>query len=204
MTVPRVLVIDDNPLNLELASFVLETDGLLVDLAKDATEARQQIDRSRPGLILMDIELPGLDGLALTQPLKADPATAQIVVIAFTAYAMRGDEFRLRAGGCDGYLAKPIDISTLASRVRAFIAGSAQCTSASPAQLGARAQRQLRLARAPNLRCAATARRPGPCRRQHGWCGSAGSGRSTARFGQLPRPRSRSTARSPRLVRASA
>ena len=125
MTIPRVLVIDDNPLNLELASFVLESDGLLVDRAMDATEARHQIGRHRPDLILMDIQLPGLDGLTLTQQLKADPATAQIIIIAFTAYAMRGDEHRLRAGGCDGYLGKPIDVNTLASQVRALIAGAA-------------------------------------------------------------------------------
>ena len=125
MTIPRVLVVDDNPLNLELAGFVLETDGLLVDRARDAGEARQHIDSHRPDLILMDIQLPGLDGLALTQQLKSDPATRHIVVIAFTAYAMRGDELRLRVGGCDGYLAKPIDVDKLPGQVRAFIAAGA-------------------------------------------------------------------------------
>ena len=72
-------------------------------------------------LVLMDIQLPGMDGLALTHRIKADPALRHIVVVAFTAYAMRGDELRFLAAGCDGYLAKPIDVMSFAARVRGYL-----------------------------------------------------------------------------------
>jgi CheY-like chemotaxis protein len=74
-----------------------------------------------PELILMDIQLPGVDGLTLTGRLKADPATQHIVIIAFTAYAMKDDQARLLAGGCDGYIAKPINVATFAACVRGYL-----------------------------------------------------------------------------------
>lgn len=121
MSAPRVLVVDDNLMNIELVKFVLGEDGFLVDTALDASEALVRIASFQPELILMDIQLPGTDGLALTRTLKADPALKHIVVLAFTAYAMRGDEARMRAAGCDGYLSKPIDVSTFAASVRASL-----------------------------------------------------------------------------------
>ena len=120
---PQVLVVDDNPINLELASYVLATDGWDVVTAGDALEALRCLEASHPDLILMDIQLPGMDGLTLTRQIKADPATRHITVVAFTAYAMKGDEEIMRAAGCDGYLAKPIDVSRFATQVRDLLVG---------------------------------------------------------------------------------
>jgi two-component system, cell cycle response regulator DivK len=105
---PVVLIIEDNAANLKLASFLLETASHTVLSAPDA-EAGLAIARAdRPALILMDIQLPGMDGLEATRLLKADPETRDIPVIALTALAMKGDEERIRAAGCDGYIAKPM------------------------------------------------------------------------------------------------
>jgi two-component system cell cycle response regulator DivK len=117
----RVLIVDDNALNIELAAFVLEAAGFIVDVAMDATQVRPRIDAARPDLILMDIQLPGVDGLEVTRQLKSDPATQGIAVAAFTAFAMKGDEAKMRAAGCDGYIAKPIDVRTFASQVSACL-----------------------------------------------------------------------------------
>ena len=122
---PRVLVVDDNLFNLELASYVLAADGLAVATAGDADEALCRIADFQPDLILMDIQLPGMDGLTLTRQLKADPATRPILVVAFTAYAMKGDEAAMRAAGCDGYLAKPIDVARFAAQVRGLLGAAA-------------------------------------------------------------------------------
>ena len=122
MTPRRVLIIDDNDLNVQLASFVLSHAGFAVESAADATQGLLQIPLFRPDLILMDIQMPDMDGLTLTQRLKADPATRHIVVVAFTAYAMKGDEAKMRSAGCDGYIAKPIDVGTFAARVGSHLA----------------------------------------------------------------------------------
>lgn len=121
MTALRVLIIDDNPLNVELAEFLLTADGFDVDTAADAPTALELLARHRPDVILMDVQLPGQDGLALTRLLKGDPATRGIAVIAFTAYAMKGDEAKMLAAGCDGYLSKPIDVASFASNVRRYV-----------------------------------------------------------------------------------
>lgn len=120
---PRVLVVDDNPLNAELARAVLDADGLAVAVAADATEAAQRLAEFAPDLVLMDIQLPGLDGLTLTRQIKADPAHRHVVVLAFTAYAMKGDEARMLEAGCDGYLSKPIDVAVFAGQVRSWLPG---------------------------------------------------------------------------------
>jgi len=104
----KVLVVEDNPANMTLATFLLESAGHTVVKAQDA-EAGVGLARSeRPDLILMDIQLPGMDGLRATAMLKADAATRDISVIALTALAMKGDEERIRSAGCDGYIAKPL------------------------------------------------------------------------------------------------
>jgi CheY-like chemotaxis protein len=121
VTALRVLIIDDNPLNVELAEFLLTADGFEVDTAADAPAALELLARHRPDVILMDVQLPGQDGLALTRRLKGDPATRGIAVIAFTAYAMKGDEAKMLAAGCDGYLSKPIDVSSFAASVRGHL-----------------------------------------------------------------------------------
>jgi two-component system cell cycle response regulator DivK len=104
-----ILIVEDNPTNMTLAVYVLESAGHVVLTATDA-EAGLALARSTlPNLILMDIQLPGMDGLEATARLKEDATTRAIPVIALTALAMKGDEERIRAAGCDGYIAKPMN-----------------------------------------------------------------------------------------------
>lgn len=117
----RVLVVDDNQANLKLVAFVLLRRGFEVRTARNADETLQALAAGLPQLVLMDLQLPGVDGLALTRRLKADPATRSLVIVALTAFAMRGDEEKALAAGCDGYLTKPIDTRTFADRVAAFL-----------------------------------------------------------------------------------
>jgi two-component system cell cycle response regulator DivK len=118
---PRVLIIDDNAMNQELSSVLLRRDGIEVANALDAESALTQVASFEPDLVLMDIQLPNTDGLELTRQLRADPAQANLVIVAFTAYAMKGDEARMLAGGCDGYLSKPVDVPRFAAQVRGFL-----------------------------------------------------------------------------------
>jgi CheY-like chemotaxis protein len=117
----RVMVVDDHALNVELVRFILDAEGFAVALASDAQQALALLPDFAPDLILMDIQMPGIDGLALTRQLKADPATRGIVIVAFTAYAMKGDEARMLAAGCDGYISKPIEVATFAAQVRGLL-----------------------------------------------------------------------------------
>ncbi len=119
----RVLVVDDNPTNLKLAADVLAADGFDVERAVDADEALLAIRRRRPDLILMDVALPGMDGLTLTRKLKAEEETRGIRIVALTAFAMKGDEQKARDAGCDGYIAKPIDTRLLAAMVAGYLQG---------------------------------------------------------------------------------
>lgn len=116
-----VLVVDDVATHLKLARVVLAAAGYRVALASDADEALAAISADPPRLVLMDIRLPGVDGLELTRRLKADPTTRAIVVIAVTAYAMKGDEERMLAAGCDGYLAKPLESDVLVGAVARYL-----------------------------------------------------------------------------------
>ena len=104
----RVLIIEDNPTNMTLAVFLLRSAGHIVLSAIDAETGLTMARAEHPDLILMDIQLPGMDGLQATQLLKQGEATRAIPVIALTALAMKGDEERIRAAGCDGYIAKPM------------------------------------------------------------------------------------------------
>ncbi len=113
----QILVVDDNPTNLKLAVDVLDCAGYHVQRAVDAEQALLVLQQTKPDLILMDIALPGMDGLALTRKLKADPATSHIHIIALTAFAMKGDEQKAREAGCDGYITKPIDTRLLPEQV---------------------------------------------------------------------------------------
>lgn len=103
-----VLIIEDNPANMTLAIFLLQTAGHTVLSAQDAETGLTLARDQHPSLILMDIQLPGMDGLQATVLLKRDEATRAIPVVALTALAMKGDEQRIRAAGCDGYIAKPM------------------------------------------------------------------------------------------------
>lgn len=119
--IPTILVVEDNALNLELVRDVLITAGMKVVEARTALEGLQAASELRPALILLDIRLPGMDGYALLQRLKADPVTASIPVVALTAQAMVGDREQALAAGFADYIAKPIDTRTLADTVRALL-----------------------------------------------------------------------------------
>jgi CheY-like chemotaxis protein len=116
-----ILIVDDNAINLKLVRVLLTGEGYEVRTAGDATEAIAVLEEFHPRLILMDIQLPGVDGLELSRRLKSDPATSGIMIVALTAYAMKGDEDRALAVGCDGYLAKPIDTRTFPAQVAAWL-----------------------------------------------------------------------------------
>jgi len=117
----RILVVDDNPTNLKLAVDVLECAGYEVLKAEDAETAALVIQRTKPRLILMDIALPGMDGLTLTRQLKAQPDTRDIRIIALTAFAMKGDDQKAREAGCDGYITKPIDTRALPNQIAEYL-----------------------------------------------------------------------------------
>ncbi|MEJ7730088.1 MAG: response regulator [Polyangiaceae bacterium] len=117
-----ILIVEDNPANMTLAVFILESAGHTVLTARDAEAGLTLARAQRPDLILMDIQLPGMDGLAATGLLKADDATRKIPVIALTALAMKGDEERTRAAGCDGYIAKPMRYQELLTAVAGQLA----------------------------------------------------------------------------------
>ena len=116
-----VLIVEDNLANQLLVSAVLEREGYVIELAGNAVEARAVIDRGLPNLILMDVQLPGIDGLTFTRQLKADPVTANIPIVALTALAMAGDRERTIAAGCAGYISKPINTRTFADEVRGYL-----------------------------------------------------------------------------------
>ena len=118
-----ILIIDDNVQNLKLARVILANEGYDVRTAADAEEALALLRTFRPHVILMDLQLPGMDGLQLTRQLKGDGATRGIRIIALTAYAMKGDEEKAFAAGCDGYVSKPIDTERLPEIVRSHVLG---------------------------------------------------------------------------------
>jgi CheY-like chemotaxis protein len=120
-----ILVVDDNPHNLKLARVLLSGEGYDVRTAGDAEEALAVLGSFAPRLVLMDLQLPGMDGLELTRRLKADPSRSGILVIALTAYAMKGDEAKALAAGCDGYITKPIDTEALTDLVARHLDGEA-------------------------------------------------------------------------------
>ncbi len=117
-----ILIVEDNAANLKLATFLLESAGHTVLSASNAESGLTVARDEQPDLILMDIQLPGMDGLRATELLKADDATRAIPVVALTALAMKGDEERIRAAGCDGYIAKPIRYQEFLSVVEARLA----------------------------------------------------------------------------------
>ena len=117
-----ILIVDDNPVNMKLIRILLTGEGYDVRIAADAKEALEVLTEVHPSLILMDIQLPGIDGLELTRRLKAEPTTRDITIVGLTAYAMKGDEERILAAGCDGYLAKPIDTRTLPDYIKGHLA----------------------------------------------------------------------------------
>jgi len=120
--VAKVLIVEDNPANMTLAIFLLQSAGYAVLSATNAETGLALARHEQPDLVLMDIQLPGMDGLQATALLKADDATRAIPVIALTALAMKGDEERIRAAGCDGYIAKPLAYKEFLATVAAQLA----------------------------------------------------------------------------------
>ena len=118
----KVLIIEDNAANMKLATFLLQSAGHTVVSATNAEAGLTLALGEQPDLILMDIQLPGMDGLEATARLKKDDATRSIRVIALTALAMKGDEERIRAAGCDGYIAKPMSYQEFLAAISAQLA----------------------------------------------------------------------------------
>ena len=123
MDLVRVLIVEDNEQNMELASFLLEDEGFEVDKATSLAEARELLQRVTPRLILLDMSLGNEDGLALVGELRSQGSAVKI--LALTAHAMRGDRQRFLDGGCDGYISKPINVKTFAEDVRKHLGPAA-------------------------------------------------------------------------------
>ena len=117
----RVLIVEDNELNMKLFHDLLEASGMTILQTRNGIDALEVAKRERPDLIVMDIQLPEMSGLEVTEKIKSDPDLAPIPVIAVTAFAMKGDEERIRAAGCEAYLSKPISIDRFISTVKAFL-----------------------------------------------------------------------------------
>jgi CheY-like chemotaxis protein len=115
-----ILVVEDNPINLKLVQVLLARQGYDVVTAGDAEEALVKLKSFHPRLILMDLQLPGMDGLQLTKFLKSNPETSQIKILALTAYAMKGDEEKALNAGCDGYITKPFDTRALPKTIASY------------------------------------------------------------------------------------
>lgn len=120
-----ILIVDDNPTNLKLARVVLENEGYSIVTASDAPTALRILEVCRPSVVLMDLQLPGMDGLELTRALRHDPRWEETWIVALTAFAMKGDEEKALAAGCDDYLTKPLDLNTF-SGLMARLSASAR------------------------------------------------------------------------------
>jgi two-component system cell cycle response regulator DivK len=116
-----VLIVEDNELNMKLFHDLLDVNGYATVQTRNGLEVLDLARKHRPDLILMDIQLPEVSGLDVTRWLKEDPQLARIPVVAVTAFAMKGDEERIRSGGCEAYISKPISVVTFLETVRRFI-----------------------------------------------------------------------------------
>jgi two-component system cell cycle response regulator DivK len=116
-----ILIVEDNELNMKLFNDLLQAHGYRTLQTKDGREVVELTRKHRPDLILMDIQLPEISGLEITKMLKADDDLRHIPVVAVTAFAMKGDEQKIRSGGCDGYIAKPISVASFLQTVSKFL-----------------------------------------------------------------------------------
>jgi two-component system, cell cycle response regulator DivK len=123
MTNAHILIVEDNPKNLKLLRDVLQFKGYIISAAETGEAGVALARAEQPALILMDVQLPGMDGREATQVLKADASTRHIPIVALTAFAMKGDRERLLADGFDGYISKPIDIKVIPQVVEQYIRG---------------------------------------------------------------------------------
>lgn len=117
----EILIIEDNPLNMELARDLLESRGYQVREAVTALEGIESIRANLPDLVLMDIQLPGMDGLTATRLLRQDETFKDLIIIALTAHAMKGDEQKVMEAGCNGYMSKPIDTRLFHATIARFL-----------------------------------------------------------------------------------
>jgi two-component system, cell cycle response regulator DivK len=121
MNEKKILLVEDNEVNRRLAGFLLRSQGYVVREATTASSAFEMVENERPDLIVMDIQLPEMDGLEITRRLKQQPGTADIPVIAVTSFAMKGDREKALAAGCAGYVTKPIDKTTFIKEVATHV-----------------------------------------------------------------------------------
>ena len=117
----QVLIVEDNDLNMKLFRDLVEASGYEAVLSRTGVDAMDLARRHRPGLILMDIQLPELSGIEIARSLKADRELAKIPIVAVTAFAMRGDEERIREAGCDAYLSKPVSVPHFIKTVKSYL-----------------------------------------------------------------------------------
>lgn len=117
----KILVVEDNEMNMQLVEYLLEEGGFQILKATSGEDALQIANSDIPDLILMDIHLPGMDGLTVVREMKNTEKTRRIPILALTAHAMRGDKDRFLEAGCDGYISKPIDVKTFVSSIEKFI-----------------------------------------------------------------------------------
>lgn len=116
----KILIVEDNDLNMKLFCDLLEAHSYEPLQTKDGLAAIDMAKDAQPKLILMDIQLPEVSGLEITQRIKSDPLTSQIPIVAITAFAMKGDEEKVRSAGCEGYISKPISVKTFIETVKQF------------------------------------------------------------------------------------
>ena len=117
----EILIVEDNPLNMELARDLLETRGYVVREATNAQEGIDAIHSHKPDLVLMDVQLPGMDGLTATRLLRQDHTLADLIIVALTAHAMKGDEEKVLQAGCNGYISKPIDTRQFTTQIAGYL-----------------------------------------------------------------------------------
>ncbi|WP_370574828.1 response regulator [Methanomethylovorans sp.] len=116
-----ILVVEDNPMNMELVVYLLKANGIEVTQAFDGLEALEMLSKSTFDLILLDIQLPGMDGMEVLKSIKENPALQHMSVVALTAHAMQGDEQKFIDAGCIGYISKPIDVSNFPGTVQSYL-----------------------------------------------------------------------------------
>ena len=117
----KIMVVEDHQLNLKLVTDLLEIEGFEAVPCEDAESAIGELEKGLPDMILMDVALPGMDGLELTRILKADPKTKDIVIVALTAFAMKGDREKAMAAGCNGYITKPIETRKFKDQIMQYL-----------------------------------------------------------------------------------
>ncbi|OPZ79018.1 MAG: Polar-differentiation response regulator DivK [Alphaproteobacteria bacterium ADurb.Bin438] len=117
----KIFIVEDNELNMKLFTDLLVANGYEVISTRDGREALDMVIEEKPDLILMDIQMPEISGLEVTKILKANDQTKDIPVVAVTAFAMKGDEEKIKEGGCDGYIAKPISILSFLQTIAKFV-----------------------------------------------------------------------------------